>query len=80
MSRPPLNVGWPMVPVAEDPYVGVEIAPNEIVYVVMRANYDRLLEAHQQLLVEHENLRQAALDQMQAAHDFLDVWKNLGRA
>lgn len=72
------GLGWPFKPVDEDPFVGVEVAPNEIVYVALAGDYRALAKAHADLLVEHERLRTAAQEQMQAAYDFLDVWKHYG--
>ena len=73
------GLGWPFVAVDETPFVGVEIAPNEIVYVVLAGDYRKLANAHQQLLAEHSQLRTAALEQLKAANDFLDVWGHYGK-
>ena len=78
MAKPPLNVGWPMVPVLEDPYVGVEIGPNEIVHVVMRVRYDELVKTSEQLWIEHARLREAAQAQIEAANAAIDLWKHYG--
>ena len=66
MSDPrKIGLPWPFVAVDEDPYVGVEIAPNEIVYVVLAGTY--------------RELQQAAEEQVAAANEFLDVWGHYGK-
>ena len=62
-----IGLPWPFVAVDEEPYIGVEIAPNEIVYVVLAGTY--------------RELREAAEEQVTAANEFRDIWnRNGGRA
>ena len=69
------NLPWPFVAVDENPFMGVEIAPNEIVYVVLGGTYRLLLKAHEELLREHSNLRVAAQAQLEASNEMLAAWE-----
>ena len=74
MSDPRKHVlPWPFVKVDEPPFCGVEIAPNEIVYVVLAGDY-------RDLLADYEKLRQAAVEQIEAARHLVDVWQHFGNA
>lgn len=62
---------WPFVHVDEPGYFGVEIAPNEIVVVVLAGD-------HRKVLADYDKLRQAAVEQIEAAQHLVDVWRHFG--
>jgi len=76
---------WPFRPCDEYPYAFVEIAPNEWVKVVLAGEYEKLLDAYAKSRQEyrdleqtHEQLSQAAYEQIKAAQVVIDVWKHYG--
>ena len=76
----PRDIGlpWPFVAVDEDPFVGVEIAPNEIVLVALAGTFRDLVHKFSVLDGEYKELRQAAEEQVKATNDLLDVWGHYG--
>ena len=70
---------WPFKPGADHPYLCVEIAPNEYVLVVLAGDYDALQKAHHALMYEHEQLREVAHAQVEAANAAIDIWRHYGR-
>lgn len=64
---------WPFVHVDEPGFLGVEIAPNEIVYVVLAGDF-------RQLVADYDKLRRAAVEQIEAAQHLVDVWQHFGNA
>lgn len=74
-----MNLPWPFRPCDDDPYLNVEIAPNEWVRVVLAGDYQRLEAAHYQLLLEHDRLREAAHAQVEAANAAIDLWQHYGK-
>lgn len=66
------NLPWPFVYVDEPGYFGVEIAPNEIVYVVLAGD-------HRKLQADYLELREAAEETVKASNQLLDVWEHYGR-
>lgn len=80
MSDPrDLNLPWPFRPCDDEPYLNVEIAPNEWVRVVLAGTYDHLQSAHYQLMLEHDRLREAAQAQIEAANAAINLWHFYGR-
>ena len=75
MSDPrDIGLGWPFIPLDEDPFVGVEIAPNEIVYVVLAGTYRNLATAYEQLRQQHNRVVEAAEEQIAATNRLLSAW------
>jgi len=74
-----MNLPWPFRPCDDDPYLNVEIAPNEWVRVVLAGTYRQLQAAHCELLVVHERLREAAEAQVEAANAAINLWQFYGR-
>ena len=68
------GLGWPFVPVDEKPFMGVEIAPNEIVYVVLGGDYRKLYQAYEDLRIEHNQLIEAAEEQVRATNHLLNMY------
>lgn len=86
MADPRLaNLPWPFVAVDEDPFMGIEIAPNEIVYVVLGGTYRLLHRAFIEAQSELDHLREqydilaaAATEQVKAAQQVADIWRHYG--
>ena len=75
MSDPrDIGLGWPFVPVDEAPFVGVEIAPNEIVLVALAGTYRNLATAYEQLRQQHNRVVEAAEEQIAATNRLLSAW------
>lgn len=73
-----LGLSWPFVPVDEDPYVGIEIAPNEVVYVVLAGSYRVLLEEYRIVTNQYAVLHQAAQEQVAAAVKLVEQLRHRG--
>ena len=75
MSDPrDIGLGWPFVPVDEAPFVGVEIATNEIVLVALAGTYRNLAKAYEELRQQHNRLIEAAEEQVAATNRLLNAW------
>ena len=75
MSDPrDIGLGWPFVQVDEEPFVGVEIAPNEIVLVALAGTYRNLATAYEQLRQQHNRVVEAAEEQIAATNRLLSAW------
>lgn len=74
-----MNLPWPFRPCDRDPYINVEIAPNEWVRVVLAGTFDQLESSHYQLMIEHQRLREAAQAQIEAANAAINLWHQYGR-
>lgn len=70
---------WPFRPCDDEPYLNVEIAPNEWVRVVLAGAYNQLQAAHYELMIEHERLREAAMAQVEAANAAINLWHFYGK-
>ena len=80
MSDPrDFNLPWPFRPCDDEPYLNVEIAPNEWVRVVLAGEYKQLEAAYVELCITHERLREAAQAQVEAANAAINLWQYYGR-
>lgn len=70
------NLPWPFVAVDEPGFFGVEIAPNEIVYVVLAGDHRSLIREHNELLQEHQKLTLAAYEQLKAAQNVIEAFRS----
>lgn len=69
---------WPFKPGDVEPYLNVEIAPNEYVTIVLAGDYKNLVAEYLQLRDEYQRLSQAATEQVKAAQAVVDVWRHYG--
>ena len=67
---------WPFKPADVHPYLNVEIAPGELVQIVLAADYKNLIAEYLQLRDQYERLEKAARQQIEAAQDVVNVWKH----
>ena len=74
-----LSLPWPFRPCDDEPYLNVEIAPNEWVRVVLAGEYKQLEAAYVELCITHERLREAAQAQVEAANAAINLWQFYGR-
>ena len=80
MSDPrDFNLPWPFRPCDDEPYLNVEIAPNEWVRVVLAHEYIQLEAAYLELCITHKRLREAAQAQVEAANAAINLWNFYGR-
>ena len=70
------DLPWPFKPGEIDPYLNVEIAPNEYVTVVLAGDYKNLLSEYLALRDDYQRLSHAAAEQIKAAQELVDVWKH----
>ena len=73
------NLPWPFKPGEIEPYLNVEIAPNEYVTVVLAGDYKNLIAEYLQLRDDYQRLHQAATEVETAAKHVKDVWAHYGR-
>ena len=73
-----LGLAWPFVPVDEDPYVGIEVAPNEVVWVVLGGSYRALLKEYQVVTNQYTILHKAAQEQVEAAINLVKQLRQRG--